>query len=80
MAEPSEKHEDNVPGKFYVDKNCDACQVCISVAPENFKMNDDDEYAYVVKQPESPDEESDCREAIDGCPEEAVGDDGDKDE
>jgi len=80
MAELSERRKENVWGKFYVDKNCDACQVCISVAPDNFKMSDDDEYAYVFKQPETPGEESDCQDAMDGCPEEAIGDDGDTDD
>ena len=80
MAELDERRDENVRGKYYVDKNCDACQVCISVAPENFKMNDDDEFAYVYKQPASPDEEDNCQEALNGCPEEAIGDDGEQKE
>ena len=78
MAEAKNKQPENVPGKYYVDKDCDACQVCVNVAEDNFKMNEDEEYAYVFKQPENDEEEEACREAIEGCPEEAIGDDGEK--
>ena len=30
----------------------------------------------VYKQPETPDEEAQCREALEQCPVEAIGDDG----
>jgi ferredoxin len=76
MADKTDKIAENVPGKYYVDSSCSACQVCISSAPENFKMDDDEEYAYVYKQPADEDEEEACRESLEGCPEEAIGDDG----
>ncbi len=76
MADPNDKQPENVPGKYYVDGTCDGCQVCISVAEDNFKMDDDEEHAYVYKQPESPDEEEVCQEAMEGCPNESIGDDG----
>jgi ferredoxin len=31
----------------------------------------------VYKQPENPDEEALCKEAMEGCPVEAIGSDGD---
>ncbi|EKD26556.1 MAG: hypothetical protein ACD_79C01127G0001, partial [uncultured bacterium] len=37
MADKSESWEDNVPGNWYVDKNCILCGVCIDVASANFK-------------------------------------------
>ncbi len=76
MADPTQKTSDNVPGKYYVDETCSGCQVCISSAPDNFKMDDDEEYAFVFKQPENDDETEACEEALDGCPEEAIGNDG----
>ncbi|HHN75638.1 MAG TPA: ferredoxin [Acidobacteria bacterium] len=76
MADPSAKHPENAPGKFYVDENCGGCQVCIGTAPENFQMTDDDDHAYVVKQPANDEELEACQEAMDSCPDEAIGDDG----
>ena len=76
MADKSQKFSDNVSGPYYVDETCSGCQVCISSAPDNFKMDDDEEYAFVYKQPESDDEKEACEEALDGCPEEAIGNDG----
>lgn len=77
MADPSAKHPENVPGKFYVDTACGACQVCITTAPENFQMTDDEDHAYVAKQPENDEEFEACMEALEACPDESIGDDGD---
>ena len=51
MADKNLKVSENVPGKWYVDENCIACDSCISVAPDFFVMNDDSTHAYVKKQP-----------------------------
>ena len=75
MADKSNKIQDNVDGNFYVDENCISCGVCVDTAPENFAMNDDD-MAYVQKQPENAEEEDACRDALEACPAEAIGDDG----
>ena len=42
----------------------------------NFKRNDDGGHSYVYKQPETPEEEGLCKEAMEGCPVEAIGSDG----
>lgn len=76
MADKNSKQPENVKGKYYVDTNCSACQVCVSVAPDNFKMNDGEEHALVFQQPTSPAENDACEEAMSGCPEEAIGNDG----
>ncbi len=76
MADSSDKVAENVPGKYYVDANCSACMVCCDTAPDNFKMTDDEEHAYVCKQPANADEEALCEEAMESCPEETIGDDG----
>ena len=76
MADPSDKVADNVPGKYYVDSQCIDCDLCRQAAPENFDRNEDEGYSYVKKQPESPEEEEQCQEALDECPVEAIGDDG----
>ena len=76
MADHEDKQPDNVAGKFYVDSTCDACQVCITVADDNFKMDDDEDHAYIYKQPENEAELEACKEAMDGCPNESIGEDG----
>ncbi len=76
MANRNDKVPENVPGKFYVDSTCSGCMVCCDTAPENFKMNDDDSHALVYKQPANADETTKCQEAMDGCPETAIGNDG----
>lgn len=76
MAELSTKWKDNVPGKLFVDQSCIQCDACTLTAPHNFKMNDEDGHAYVVKQPSTPEESDLCKEAMEGCPVEAIGDNG----
>ena len=76
MADKETKWEKNVPGKIYVDESCITCDACVLAAPDNFVIDDDEGHAYVSKQPESPEEEEAVLEAIEGCPVEAIGDDG----
>jgi len=76
MADKTKKFEDNKAGRFYVDKECIACDACILAAPDHFSMHDEDGHAFVVKQPASEEEEAQCKEAMEGCPVEAIGNDG----
>jgi len=76
MAEKENKQPDTVPGKFYVDTECIDCDVCRQMAPDNFKANEDEGYSYVFKQPENEEEEDQCKEAMEACPVEAIGEDG----
>ena len=76
MADNADKVEANVEGAFYVDSNCIDCDLCRQTAPDNFDRNEDEGYSFLSKQPENEDEEQACRDAIDECPVEAIGDDG----
>ena len=76
MADIEYKYPDNVPGKYYVDEECIDCDLCRQTAPDNFERNEDGGYSYVYKQPVNADEEELCIEALEGCPVEAIGDDG----
>ena len=76
MADREDKNEDNVPGKFYVDSQCIDCDLCRETAPNNFTRSDDEGYSYVYKQPTTPDELALCEEAMEGCPVEAIGNNG----
>ena len=76
MAEKDDRYEDNISGKFYVDNQCIDCDLCRETAPENFTRNDDGGYSYVFKQAATEEEEKQCQEAMEGCPVEAIGEDG----
>ena len=76
MADVTDKWPENKAGKFYVDRTCIACDACCIAAPDNFKMNENDGHAYLSKQPESPEEANFCQEALEGCPVEAIGTEG----
>lgn len=76
MADLENKYPDNVVGKYYVDDQCIDCDLCRETAPDNFTRNDDNGYSFVKKQPETEEEESLCKEAMEGCPVEAIGNDG----
>lgn len=78
MADLSSKWKENNPGKMFVDQACIACDACCLSAPNNFSMHPVDGHAFVAKQPATAQEEADCKEAMDGCPVEAIGDFGDK--
>jgi ferredoxin len=76
MADPDLKTPENVPGPFYVDESCIDCDLCHETAPGLFARNEDEGRSFVARQPASPEEEDLCREALDSCPVEAIGDDG----
>jgi len=76
MADVANKYSQNIGGKFYVDDQCIDCDLCRETAPANFKRDDDGGHSYVFKQSETPEEEALCKEAMEGCPVEAIGSDG----
>tara|TARA_B100000579_G_C22461005_1_gene678901 strand:- start:157 stop:390 length:234 start_codon:yes stop_codon:yes gene_type:complete len=75
MATKEEKYEDNVDGKYYCDTECIDCNLCRETAPDNFADHEDG-YSFVYKQPENDEEEVLCVEAMEGCPVDAIGNDG----
>jgi len=76
MADRDDKLPDNASGRFYVDGQCIDCDLCRQTAPLNFERNHHEGYSYVMRQPETAEEHELCREALDECPVEAIGDDG----
>ncbi|MEM7697129.1 MAG: ferredoxin [Verrucomicrobiota bacterium] len=77
MADLVDRYEDNTAGAYYVDDQCIDCDLCRETAPKNFTRNDYGGYSYVYKQPATAEEEALSEEAMDGCPVEAIGSDGD---
>lgn len=76
MADKDDKNVGNAPGKYYVDSSCIDCDLCRETAPEIFARNEDEGYSYVTRQPQNDEEIELCNEALEGCPVEAIGDDG----
>jgi ferredoxin len=77
-SEFANRMPDNVPGKFYVTSQCLDCDLCRETAPNNFTRLDAGGYSYIYKQPENPEEETLCREALEGCCTAAIFEDGDQ--
>ena len=76
MAEKEKRWAQNAAGKYYVDEQCIDCDACRTEAPQNYKRDDDHGHSYVYKQPETPEEEAQCKAALEACPVEAIGNDG----
>jgi ferredoxin len=57
--------------KFHVNENCIASEFCVGVAPEHFRLNEDG-FAEVYRQPVTDEEIQRCREAMAGCPVNAI--------
>ncbi len=76
MADIDQKVPENVRGRFYVDVTCIDCDLCRETAPRNFTRQEDEGYSYVNSQPEGADEESACLAAMEECPVEAIGIEG----
>ncbi len=76
MADLENKYEDNVKGAYFVDDQCIDCDLCRETAPANFTRQEEGGYSFVFKQPESDEEKERCEEAMEGCPVEAIGSDG----
>ena len=66
---------ENVPGEFFVMDNCIDCDLCRRTAPQIFKRHSvgNSGYSFVWAQPKNGREEQLAREAMQGCPVEAIG-------
>ena len=78
MANKTDKWAQNASGKFYVDQQCIDCDLCRETAPSFFTRHDEGGYSFVHKQPGSEEEIAQCMEALEGCPVEAIGNDGEE--
>lgn len=76
MASLSDRLPDNAPGKIYVDSSCIDCDQCRAQAPELFGRNNDSGLSFVIRQPQTSEEEALIQEIIAGCATSSIGDDG----
>ena len=63
-------------GPYYVDRECIDCDLCRHHAPRFFDRDDLGAHSFVIRQPETTEEVAICEEALDGCPVEAIGNNG----
>jgi len=59
-------------GEYKVTDDCLGCETCVEIAPNNFGMNKKTKMAIVKKQPSTATERVDCKEALKGCPVDAI--------
>ena len=76
MANRNDKHTENIPGPWYVDMNCIYCALCGEYAPASFGPAADGAQHIVHHQPITSEELSAASEAKEGCPVDAIGNDG----
>ena len=81
MADKSIKLPDQAPGLWYVDDTCTPCHVCLDEAgPASgfglLSYNADETKVLVVKQPGTDDESAAAQRAMEICPTNAIGNDG----
>jgi len=76
MADLKSKLAVNAAGSYFVDSNCIDCDACRGTAPDNFSRDADIGFSFVSKQPSGELEEQLCRDAMENCPVEAIGDFG----
>ena len=76
MADKNNKYPENAPGPFYVDKECINCDACVLAAEGHFKIDEERGFAFVFRQPATKEEREACGEALECCPAEAIGSDG----
>ncbi len=75
MADISSRLPGNVKGPWYVDSNCIGCGLCSATAPDIFELNNEGQ-AIVKRQPSSPDETAQAEQALNDCPVQSIGNDG----
>ncbi len=72
MARAARALPGNVPGDLFVDDACIACDTCRRLAPRVYG-GDEDDHAFVARQPEGSDERQRALVALVSCPVAAIG-------
>lgn len=76
LAKFKERWSENAPGAFYVDSQCLDCDLCRETVPTVFARHNEGGFSYVKKQPETPEELTGAKEAVEGCCTDAIYGDG----
>jgi ferredoxin len=78
MSQVNSSLPQSIPGKYYITDQCTDCDLCRECAPMNIRRDDQTGRSYVFKQPNTDDEIALVEDGVQGCPTEAVKNDGDK--
>ena len=76
MADREDKNEENVDGCVLRRQPVHRLRPLSRDRAREFQTRRGRGYSYVFKQPENDEEREQCKEAMEGCPVEAIGDDG----
>jgi len=59
--------------KAIVDaETCTGCGICAETCPEVFELDEAEDIAKVIADPVPPEAAESCREAVEGCPVDAI--------
>ena len=64
MADMNSRLPENVPGAFYITRECIDCDMCRETAPSVFKRDDDIGFSVAFHQPETQVERQQAEEAL----------------
>lgn len=78
MPNPLSKAPANHEGPYYVDTDCIDCHGCREIAPRHFGFDENTRLSYVMRQPETAEEKEMVNEAMNHCPTESIGIDGEE--
>lgn len=76
MATLNMRLPENVPGPFYVSSECIDCDQCRETAPTVFRREEEISFSIVFHQPVTDLERQEAEQALQGCPVDAIGNDG----
>ncbi|MBX7247045.1 MAG: ferredoxin [Candidatus Sumerlaeaceae bacterium] len=76
MAKKKDRLPFNAPGKFYVDGACLDTGHCCRLLPGVFCRHDEEGMTFVARQPVTEEELRLAVEAMETCPVNAIGNDG----
>jgi len=76
MPEITDRKPENITGRFYVDSSCIDCDLCREHAPAFFRRDAETGQSIVYNQPEAAEDIALAQEALEGCPSNSIGDDG----
>ena len=77
MADRIQRHPLNVPGPWFVDQRCIACDTCTDISPEIFGREPVNTSRKAFVRAYIPQDAALFRSALESCPVEAVGDEQD---
>ena len=76
MADKHQRNSANAGGAYYVDASCVDCDICRHDAPDFFQRDDDAGVSFVYRQPQTAAEIQEAEAALNGCPTDSIGRDG----